>query len=126
MNSHGLGSSIVGLFPLMKKLRITALIQTLGQYDIQTYNSSLTVGGEEAVNNKSARLTVKDSNGCDCFFLDITLDQEIGGLQASRFFINIQNEFGPEAFTMFDIDVMPTQTFPFPDTTFAHLDLYSP
>jgi hypothetical protein len=88
----------------------------IGIYNFTTGASSLSVG-EDLINldNTSARIVIKDNSGCDCFFLEIPINQVIGGTYTSNFMVVIENEFGPDAFTMFSDDSLPTSTFAFPD-----------
>lgn len=129
--SQGIGDLITGSI----KFDQTDVVDSdpdpgVGRYSILlTDSSSLNVGGEQiSLSTVSSIITVKDNSGCDCFFLDIPLDQEVGGVHTSRFLINIQNEFGPDAFTMFSDDSLPTSTFPFPNaeplSTYARLQFY--
>lgn len=99
----------------------------VGVYEVIVEDFQLDFAGEQLLIPKiTAEIQVNDNYGCDCFFIDIPYADTFAGQTFDRLFVNIQSEFGENAWTLFEDDSLPTDQliFPDPDGTWTSLHFY--
>ena len=80
----------------------------VGIYDVRVDGFRIDFAGSLLeVPEIAATARVYDNAGCDCFFIDVEYRGALAGQPFDRFYVNIQNEFGPAANTMFTDDSFP-------------------
>ena len=97
-----------------------------GIYDVVIENFQLDFAGDQLlIPEVPAVVTIVDNSGCDCFTVDIDSVGTIAGQSFDHLSISLQNEFGPDAFTMFNDDSLPLDGLNLPLDSSTQLLIYN-